>query len=463
MRLKFVFTATVMAFGITALGDRAFAEDDLRATIRDEIDAYEKEKKADPKNDKTFKVYWSDGIRMKSADGKIKFKLGGRVMFDQWYIDDDDLDSGNNPNSRIANSPSGVEFRRVRLYNAGEIGKHFEYKLQFEFAHNVVIARDWYIGVLKLRDCYGCGVPNIKVGHFKVGQGLETTTSSKYITFMERSWLSNFHADRSSGIQFWDVFRGGQLGYQAGIDMNGTAGYEESTSGSGDAFFNEGLGYTGRVWWAPWYDCNCKARRLHVGASVSYRSDADGLRMRARPPAHLFQRVVDTDFTADGPGGELLDDVDDAWILGVELAWVYGAWSIQAEYGQMNVGSTGSGDPTFSAWYVHASYWLTGEARNWKDGVFKRTKPCCNWLDRDCCGKGAWEIAARYEEIDLTDGNITGGEATAWTVGINWHWNPNMRVMFNAMHAETTIPGVIAGTLFTGDTTAFGMRFQVDF
>ena len=70
--------------------------------------------------------------------------------------------------------------------------------------------------------------------------------------------------------------------------------------------------------------------------------------------------------------------------------------------------------------------------------------------------------AVRYEEIDLTDGNVTGGEMTAWTFGVNWHWNPNMRMMFNFMQAETTVPGAVTGT-FTGDTTAFGIRWQVDF
>ena len=83
-------------------------------------------------------------------------------------------------------------------------------------------------------------------------------------------------------------------------------------------------------------------------------------------------------------------------------------------------------------------------------------------MDNDCCCRGAWELALRYEEIDLTDAGVTGGEASAWTFGINWHWNPNMRVMFNVFYAETTVPGAIGGG-FTGDTTAFGMRWQVDF
>ena len=42
---------------------------------------------------------------------------------------------------------------------------------------------------------------------------------------------------------------------------------------------------------------------------------------------------------------------------------------------------------------------------------------------------GAVELAARLSELDLSDGNIIGGEETNLTFGLNWDINQNVRCM----------------------------------
>jgi len=42
---------------------------------------------------------------------------------------------------------------------------------------------------------------------------------------------------------------------------------------------------------------------------------------------------------------------------------------------------------------------------------------------------GAWEVSARYAEIDLNDGKLVGGEEDALTVGLNWIPTRNLRIM----------------------------------
>ena len=69
-------------------------------------------------------------------------------------------------------------------------------------------------------------------------------------------------------------------------------------------------------------------------------------------------------------------------------------------------------------------------------------------------GSGAWELAVRYSETDLTDGPIVGGELRGLTLGINWYPNPATRMMFN--YIRSTVQDV-------GDVDAAIFRAQIDF
>lgn len=431
----------------------AHADDELREQIA-EIVKEEMGKK------NGLRAYWKTGLRLDSADKNFKLKLGGRVMVDFSVYDDEDfnelgIDSDDN-------SEDGVEFRRVRLYNSGLIYGNVEYKLQMDFADaNDPQFKDVYLGLVNLEDCLGCLFPSIRIGHFKQPVSLGELTSSKYITFMERSSLAQaFAPSRKTGIMLHDSLRGDQLTWAASY-------FGPTTSGDSPDFdFDDGTGFAARVTWTPWYDCECDCNRLHLGASYASYSDLKGKRFRARPPTHRTTRFVNTG---------TISDVEEYTTIGFEAALVYGPWSVQAEYMIANVDSVSADDPTFNAWYVYASYWLTGECRPYKKGTFSRVKPCCNFLDNDCCCTGGWELKARYEYLDLTDGAFDGGEQTSLTVGVNWHLNPNTRFMFE--YFTTTVDGTPAGfdpdgsggvaagttTFNEDDISGFQVRFQVDF
>ena len=141
-------------------------------------------------------------------------------------------------------------------------------------------------------------------------------------------------------------------------------------------------------------------------------------------------------------------------LVGLEVAAVAGPFSVQSEYMKSYVDSAPSGDPSFSGFYVMGSFFLTGENRRYSrsKGAFDRVRPHNSFMDDG--GIGAWEIAARYSQLDLNDGLVRGGEMKNFTFGVNWYVNPYSRIMWNYVRAEVAD---------TGAADIVQMRFKIDF
>jgi phosphate-selective porin OprO and OprP len=82
--------------------------------------------------------------------------------------------------------------------------------------------------------------------------------------------------------------------------------------------------------------------------------------------------------------------------------------------------------------YVYGSWFLTGESRPYDRaaGVFMRVKPRRD-LSLRGGGLGAVELGARYSHVDLDDGSVHGGVMDLGTLGLNWYWNPYMKMKLN--------------------------------
>jgi len=400
------------------------------------------EGKLDGKKDKNpadFRVYWKSGLNLASEDGHYKLKIGGRIQNDWAWIDQDA-----NLIADFGSQDDGTEFRRARLYVSGTIYDNISFKAQYDFTDGDADFKDVWIA---LGDIPGIG--NLKVGHFKEPFGLEQLTSSKYITFMERSLPDVFTPERNTGAMIYNTAFDERLLWALGVFRN--------TDDYGDRVEDGAYAVTGRLAGTPWKSEN---GLLHLGAAASWREpDADASRFRQRPEAHLSEfRYVDT-----GVFG-----VEEEFRWGLEAAMVYGPFSVQGEYMAANMDTTALGDRDFDGWYAMASWFLTGESRPYKasEGAFDRVKPKHNfnpWAEDG--GWGAWELALRYSTLDLNDGPIWGGEEDNITAAINWYLNPNTRVMFNYVHGEIDYPN---GRVFfdpetSGDVDIFQTRFQIDF
>lgn len=376
-----------------------------------------------------LRPYWKDGLRFDSNDGSVKLKLGGRIQNDYaLFCEEGDLER------RIGDDfEDGTEFRRARIYFSGTIYDNIDFKVQYDFAGGDSDFKDVYLGLSKIPV-----VGNLKIGQFKEPFSLEELTSSNYITFMERSLVNTFAPGRATGAMIHNTMLDQRMTWAAGAFFQ--------ADDFGDSTANGDYDITARITGLPWYEDEGR-KLLHLGAAMTHRNfDDDMIRIRARPEAHLAPRVVDT--------GRFSAEYAD--IIGGELAWVHGPFSLQGEYvkGFYEGRSRWTGDPTFSAASVQASYFLTGEHRPYKRsaGAFDRVKPKKNW-GKDG-GPGAWELAARYSWLDLSDAGVEGGRLNDITLGVNWYLNPNVRTMWNYIWADPSQGGEVSALMW---------RFQVAF
>ena len=153
-----------------------------------------------------------------------------------------------------------------------------------------------------------------------------------------------------------------------------------------------------------------------------------------------------------------LDEVDDISTYGLEAAWVLGPWSVQGEWLQQSVSRKESSldEPDLSGWYLYGSWFITGETRAYKSGMFGRTK-----------ATNAWEIAVRYSTLDLEDSGIRGGEEENWTFGVNYYVTPYMRFQLNYVMADADPAAAsftdAAGNRISDEPNAIAVRVHMDF
>lgn len=349
------------------------------------------------------------GLNFESEDGQSSMTLNGRIQIDGALFDEDASEIDND-----------VEFRRARLTVKGKVHGDWTYATQLEFSGDDVDKKDLYIGHTP---------SGIRIGQFYQPTSLSQMISSKYLTLMERaSVIESLATGRRLGVGWnhnaadWTVF---------------ASAYDSETDGG-----NQAPGFGVRTTWTPIRD---EGRLLHLGATLISEGpgddDTDSSRFRSRPESHLANRLIDTG---------TLSDVDRVNKVGIEAAWVQGPWSLQSEYLRADVSrDAGFADVELDGYYLMGSYFLTGESRPYKNGVFTRVTPRGD--------RGAWELAARYAHTNLNDGLIEGGESDVITLGVNYYPHKHVRFMANYVMADTERAGI------SDDPNVFQIRAQIDF
>lgn len=375
---------------------------------------------------------WKDGFIFEQPDKAFKLQIGGRMQMDTAFFSaEDSLDEAKGP------FDDGIKFRRARLFLRGTMYDNLDFFMEYDFAGGSQF-RTIYMGV---GDVPVLG--NVRVGHLLEPFGLEEFSSNNHLTLMERGGPTVFTPVRNSGIMAFDT----------GFDQRATwaAGIFKDTGTFGDSVSNEEFAVTARITGLPYYNENGR-EYLHLGSSYSHRNlNEEGYRVRSRPDSYIAPYVVDTTAMPS-------DSVD---IYALETLWSLGSLYVQGEWGMASVDRLEDEEGAvlsaadLQAYYVMASYILTGEHKPYvkSNGTFTRITPNQNATGQNW-GAGAWEVAARYNVVDLNDTDLEGGNMDSYTLGLNWHLNPHAKIMWNYVMADVED---------LGDVDIYQMRFQFDF
>jgi len=373
-------------------------------------------------------------------DGQQRFKVRGRFQFDVYSSDWDVLDE----------DAQRSYVRRAFLGAQGRLTDNWRYKIDFVLnpgagvddaatGDNAIAVDDAYLE-------YAGDFYSLVIGENNVTSPLEDRTSSLDIPFIERSSIINAYGyGRAAGVAFLTT----GANWMAAVGV-----YGDSLNNSDSNFANdEQASVSGRFTWAPIFEVAPDSYTLlHLGVSARQRYNGDDatFRYRPRPLNGRGTRWIESS------GGNALES-DTAY--GFEVAGQWNAFGFTAEYITIN-GETPTGIEIESdGYYVDLNWSLTGEPRAYRgnQGSFGPVVPA---RPMGSGGWGHWDVSARYDFIDLTDvdAGASGGEQTAYAVGLNWVPVDHVRFMLN--YAQTDMDRV-AGT--DEEATVITLRSQFDF
>lgn len=333
---------------------------------------------------------------------------------------------------------NGVTIRRARVAMKVAMHKNWYGEIDFDFSGSATEIKDAYIKYTNDLRSF-----NIKAGHFREGFSMETTTTSRYLTFVERSLMSKFSPSRHLGFQF-SYMREKYL-FVGGVHFNTQGSFDEvefSQDANKDNGTDEGYSLTGRFVFRPIID---KEKVLHIGTAFSYRTPKTHLEV---PNSYRFstrsisnvnrKKYLDTD--------DILN-VESNTLFNVELAGAYKNMMFQSEYTENNISRTnGLANVNLNGFYAQAGILLRGGKYNYNrnEGEFTQVSRGSE--------KGELEAAFRFDYIDLNDQNagIYGGGANAYTLGLNYYFNSNVKVMLDYSYLNHDRYANGKGKLFVG-------------
>jgi phosphate-selective porin OprO/OprP len=466
------------------------------------------------KSDIDLKVKWKGAPELSSGDGKFKMKVRGRVEVDY---------NKANQDTRITSFPdvAGTELRRTRLGVEGVIYYDWKYIVEVDFANDAVRVRDAYLEYQGFK--IGDDPLLLRAGNFKTFNTFEEETSANYLDTMERAaFISAFNIDRQIG--FGTMYYADHYGLAAGVFGQRFPSTQDNPLFPGFTG-DEDLTFAGRAYAAPINrEANGVPQVLHFGASARHRDAGNDQPLFAYGnETGQTTRAAELRLTNAPVVTGRIGEEDNFW--GLEAAALWGPFSVQGEYGQLDAdlpggpfvrnNPPGAGqlttianpfigdpDPTFIGWYVEGSWFFGGHKTYENGGKWGRPK-IYKPMFHESGGWGALQLVGKYDVLDQSDsafnnaggcrntrlypGNVSNsnddqldansiplcGEMQTWLVGVNWWMTEYVRLMFQYSESDLSNypffipqnpdlpPGKNNG--FDGATIkGFGMRAHID-
>lgn len=371
------------------------------------------------------KIKWEPAPSISSPDGQFEMNIRGRIFADSAWISDGD----GNIDVRA------TELRAARFGIEGKAWQDVKYKFEADFTGNEVEIKDAYVQWTKFA--------TFTLGQFKTPTSLEEITSGRHTTFMERaSFTDAFGLARRIG--FGVGFGGDDWTLNFGV-FRGSNGLQVDN--------DEGSEIAGRATYSP----KIGDVQLHLGGSFRKRNagDQSNFQYRQRPHQHLSpERFVNT-----GRIG------DQDMFYGIELAALWHSFHVAGEWSWLKAEDSipTLRDPVFAGGYFELGWFITGENKGYKPNVGAFDRPA---VKRPVFGggPGAWQLALRYDSIDLTESGYLGGKQTTLIAGVNWYLNRHTRLMFNYNHTKVirAFDVLLNGPDGKNEIDGFGIRAQVD-
>ena len=218
-----------------------------------QIDALQNEvlkmKQKMSKGDGKGKAYFEKGkgLRVKSIDGKYKFQIKGRLMYDVGGLLNYETETATDTDSKVHEGGLGSEFRRLRFTIKGEVGNGWGFAFQPDFADGADDRSDRTVvfkDALIYKKMKGFG--KLTFGNQKAAAGLYENTSSNNLIFMERPMHNenmNFGHRAGIGYDTSGAF-GKRFHLKATLFHGHEASVEQNISDGGDGADNESLGFS---------------------------------------------------------------------------------------------------------------------------------------------------------------------------------------------------------------------------
>ena len=519
MQFKYTkFASALLATGLLSLPYAAYANDsteleELRSLVQElsqqvkvlarkgEIN---EEAAAAAKKETPVVKAGSSGFSFGSADGKNEIKFRGLVQADHRHYSEGANDVRDRSRNRAgllgADGFNDAEdtslLRRVRPTIEGKIAGKYGFRFTPEFGGGSASVVDAYIEA-NLNPAF-----NVRAGKFKSAVGLERLQGGGDIKFIERSYVTNaILPNRDLGVSVYGDIFDKKVNYNFGI-VNGVADGGNISTGTE---YNGEREYTARLFTTPFIDSDSVLAGLGFGIGGTYTDFTGEQNLNWTDTASadatrngLPSYVTNGQQTFFRYGANAVADGKRVRIS-PQASYYNGSFGLITEYARVNqdVSLTARNDGgvtndalaflpgthkklSHDAWQIAASYLLTGE-----DASFKGVKPK-NDFDLDKGGWGAWELVARYSEINLDDDtfknrlgqfageNRTGANAInsayadptksaksakSWTAGVNWYLNSNAKIALN--YEYTTFDGgAIAGTSAGASSNASGSNIR---